>query len=332
LLFAVRVGSFADISDRGSDSVAHITKIGDKWRAEVCIDRKRKAKTFGTKREAKDWADSQELDGLLPHHTLRQAIEKYRPIAETHKGYQSELSRLNALEKKLDCIDTPLEMLKPSMFKAWRDARLKEVAPVSVRRELIILSAIFTQAITEWGWLHESPLEGVKWPAVGPARQRGITQEEITGIAGKLQEMRSGPQVADIFALSIETGMRLSEMLSLRWADVTEKSVLLRATKNGDARKVPLSLAAREVIKKRKKIDPESVFTLTTQVASKTFARAAEEAGHGDVHLHDARSEAITRMSKKVDVLELARIIGHRDLKSLLHYYAEPIDNIADKL
>ena len=47
---------------------------------------------------------------------------------------------------------------------------------------------------------------------------------------------------------------------------------------------------------------------------------------------HDARSEAITRLSKKLDVLALARIIGHRDIKSLMFYYAESADAMADRL
>jgi integrase len=63
-------------------------------------------------------------------------------------------------------------------------------------------------------------------------------------------------------------------------------------------------------------------------VASQTFRRATING----CHFHDARSEAVTRLSKKLDVLELARVIGHRDLKSLMLYYSSNPDDIADRL
>ena len=121
-------------------------------------------------------------------------------------------------------------------------------------------------------------------------------------------------------------------MLSLKWADVGEKSVLLRATKNGDARTVPLSERAREIIKTRSGIDPDDVFTVAPNVASHTFGRARDTTPHKTLHFHDARSEAITRLSKRLDVLQLARMIGHRDIKSLMIYYAESPEAIADRL
>lgn len=295
------------------------------------MDRRRRSKTFPTKREAKAWGDEQESKGILVRRTLRDAIREYYPIAESHKGKQAELSRLRALEK-VEFIDRALEQITPRMIAAYRDKRLQEVAPVSVRRELIILSAIFRTAVDEWHWLHSSPMEEVKKPPTSKARRRGIAQPEIDAILVELAKMRQGPQVAQMFRLSLETGMRLGEMVGLRWGDVDEKSVTLRSTKNGDVRKVPLSVAAREIIQSRQGLDPREVFTLSATVASKCFQRARDAAGHGDVHLHDARAEAITRLSKKLDVLQLARMIGHRDVKSLMFYYSESAEAMADRL
>ena len=321
----------SDISDRYSDKMAHIKKRGEKWFAEVCIDRKRRAKTFRTKREANAWANEQEEDGILAHHTLRDAIKRYRPISESHKGYQAELSRLKTLESA-SFADTPLEYLTPAMISAWRDARLALVAPVSVRREMIVLGAMLAIAVREWGWLRVNPLAGIRRPATSAPRRRGISQVEIDAITAELGKMRVGPQVAAMFALSIETGMRLSEIVGMTWVDVGEKAVTLRDTKNADTRKVPLSVRAREIIAARREIDPTQVFTLSAHVASKTFQRARTSAGCQGVHFHDARSEAITRLSKRLDVMQLAKMIGHRDLKSLMIYYAESAEEIADRL
>lgn len=311
--------------------MAHIRKYGDKWRAEVCVERKRRARTFTTKRDAVEWANEQESNGILAQHTLRDALKAYEPIAMSHKGSQAELSRLKSLAK-MRCVDLPLEFVTPAMLAAWRDARLKEVAPVSVRREMIVLGALFKLAVREWGWLRSSPLDRVTKPPTSKPRRRGISQAEIDAISAKLGLMRAGPQVAQMFLMSIETGMRLSELLALRWPDVAEKYCILRDSKNKDSRQIPLSMKAREIVEQRRKIDPASVFTLAPHVVSKTFQRARSEAGCPDVHFHDARSEAITRLSKKLDVLQLAKMIGHRDIKSLMFYYAESAESMADKL
>jgi integrase len=263
---------------------------------------------------------------------LRDVIERYRPIAESHKGSQSELSRLGSLLTKVKWVDTPLEYVSPAMVTEWRDARLKEVSSVSVRREMIILGAMFRLAINEWQWMRESPLRGVRRPATSKPRQRGISQEEIDAILAACENVRVGSQVAGMFKLSLETGMRLSELIQLRWSDVAEKYVRLPETKNGDSRDVPLSVIARQVLDERRGLDPEYVFTLSASVASQAFRRARDAAKCGGVHFHDARSEAITRLSKKLDVMQLARMIGHRDLKSLMIYYAESAEDIADRL
>lgn len=307
--------------------MAHIAKVGLKWRAEVCVDRKRQAKTFPTKREAVAWANVQEQDGILSRHTLAEALEKYKAIAQGHKGYQSELSRIRSLTAS--CLaKVPLDMITAAKIASWRDERLAQVAPVSVRREMIILSALLAVAVQEWGWLRSNPMATVKKPPTSVARRRGIAGAEIDQIVGNLAPMRAGPQVAQMFRLSLETAMRLGELVALRWPDVSDKTVRLRETKNGDVRIVSLSPAARAIIAERRNIDPETVFTLSAHVASKAFQRASVNG----VHFHDARGEAITRLSKKLDVLQLAKMIGHRDPKSLMHYYAESAEDIADRL
>jgi integrase len=311
--------------------MANISKRGARWRAEVCIDRKRKSKTFDTKREARAWSDEQEAAGLPDGHTLRQALEQYRPISKSRKGAQSELSRLKVLEAA-PFADTQLVDVTPAMVAAWRDARLGQVAPVSVRRELIILSAIFRTAVREWGWCRSNPCSTVTKPMAAPPRRRGMSDAEIAAACERLERTAHGRQVAGMLRLSVETGMRLGEICGLRWADIEAKVVTLPQTKNGDARRVPLSEAAREVIASRRGIDPDAVFTLAPYTASQVFRRAARSAGLVDVHFHDARSEAVTRLARKLDVMQLARMIGHRDLKSLMIYYAEKPEDIADRL
>jgi integrase len=135
------------------------------------------------------------------------------------------------------------------------------------------------------------------------------------------------------FELAIETGMRAGEIRTLDAANIDlERGVAkLELTKNGDAREVPLSSRAREIIGILK---PQSgaLLPMTAGVMDSTFRKLRKRAGILDLHFHDSRAEAATRLSAKVDVLTLARILGHRDVRSLMVYYRESAADIAKRL
>jgi integrase len=194
-----------------------------------------------------------------------------------------------------------------------------------------LLSSVFETATREWKWCASNPTRRVSKPRGSAARRRGIPTNTVAALAPNL----SGPfgtQVHRAFRLAIETGMRKGEILSLTWAQVSGAVVSLSDTKNGDSRAVALSVEALAVLEEQRGLDPVKVFTVDPASADTLFRKAVKRAGIQDLHFHDSRSEAITRLSKKLDVLELARQVGHRDLKSLLIYYAPSAADMARKL
>lgn len=79
--------------------------------------------------------------------------------------------------------------------------------------------------------------------------------------------------------------------------------------------------------------DEETVFGVSTASLDALFRKAKRLALIEDLHFHDTRREALTRLSKVFDVMELARISGHRDLRVLQNvYYAPSVQDLADKL
>jgi integrase len=63
------------------------------------------------------------------------------------------------------------------------------------------------------------------------------------------------------------------------------------------------------------------------------FRKARRRAGLEGFTFHDARGTALTRLSRLLGVLELARISGHRDLRTLMdHYYREAPEAVAARL
>jgi integrase len=72
---------------------------------------------------------------------------------------------------------------------------------------------------------------------------------------------------------------------------------------------------------------------LSTSTLDALFRKAKARALVEDLHFHDTRREALTRLSKVFDVMELARVSGHRDLRVLQNvYYAPAIGDLAAKL
>lgn len=109
--------------------------------------------------------------------------------------------------------------------------------------------------------------------------------------------------------------MRSGELLSLERAQVDLKKQVpqLDQTKNGGRRAVPLSKRAVSLFKALKDVDKVRMFTLTGTLRDVYFRHAKALAEVEGVAFHDARATALTFLAKKLSILELARMVGHRD-------------------
>lgn len=319
--------------------MASIRQRGKRWRAELYKDGKRESQSFRTKAEAIAWAHQREAEltgARLPDKSLAEALTKYaEEVAPTHKGERWEVLRCASL-KRHAMAKRRLASLTATELAEYRDERLRKVAPGTVRREMSFLRSVFDVALREWRWIRENPLDGVKKPTAPPSRKRRITDDEVDRVTLALgydggEPENASQRVALAFLFALETAMRAGEITGLRWDDVRDKSVHLPRTKNGDSREVPLSKRAREIIALLPK-DGEMVFSLRPEIRDALFRKARDRAEIPNLHFHDSRAEAIWKLSKKLDVMELARMIGHRDLRSLLWYYNTSADELADRL
>lgn len=319
--------------------MASIRRRGTSWRAELSKDGKRESCTFPTKREAVAWAQAREAELIgkaLPDRTVHDALEEYcRTVTPTHKGAKWEETRINLMQRSA-LASVRLPAIEAADIAAWKEWRLESVSGASVRREMTILKLVFDHARDELGWLRVNPMQGVKRPAKPRDRKRRVTQDEIDRVTLALGYDGGAPQTAsDYTALAwhfaIETAMRSGEILGLTWDKVLPRKVILPDTKNGDKREVPLSTRAREIIAllPTKRAVP---FYVKSATRDKIFRDAVKRTGIPDLHFHDSRSEAIWRLSKKLPVLDLARAIGHRDIKSLMIYYETDADDLSAML
>ncbi|MBR7945372.1 integrase [Burkholderia cenocepacia] len=376
--------------------MAAITKRGPyQWRAQV---RRRgypaQSKTFETKAEAEAWAkmiESEMSRGVWVSRseaeatTLYEALERYEEeISATKKGAVQEQSVLKSC-KALDLARRPLASIRSSDIATLRDEWLKSYKPATVLRRLAVLSHVFNIARKEWGMESLSnPVELVRKPQPNNARTRRVATTDLSPSSKKDDEPESERGAEDgeielalaasnsellppIVWLATETAMRRSEIVSLQWehVDLKRRVAHLPATKNGDARDVPLSPRAVAVLqalwdtqastgKKTLEHDEiartDRVFTIRADAVTRAFERAVarartqyldicKEAGRRpnpkfltDLRFHDLRHEATSRLASIFPLHELTKITGHKDPRMLMRYYHPKAEDLAKRL
>lgn len=269
-------------------------------------------------------------------------------LAHFRKGARWDIVRINSLLENAEFMKRRISVLQPADIRAWRDERVKQVKAISVKRELGLISGVFRHAINEWSYPFPfNPCHEVSRPQITGKikRERRWSQDEIDALCKACDYDPATPPKAQLdyvpwgLLLMIETAMRPSEFCNARVADVhlAQRYVHVIDSKNGDDRKVPLSSRAITILatltRDKKPTDP--VFPITSQTLGVYYRKARKAAGLADSNLrfYDAKHEGISRMAGKFrDAVELSKVTGHRDLKSLSTYYNPHVEELADKL
>ncbi|MCY1213649.1 Tyrosine recombinase XerC [compost metagenome] len=326
--------------------MASISRRGDRWQVRV---RRRgfplEVKTFTTRQGAERWARSIEIEidrgsyvsrSEAESTTLGDVLERYIvDVCPSMRGGTEDAIRLRAMGRtKLAKLS--MAALTPMAVAAYRDERLKQVQPGTVIRELAYLSAIINHARREWGINITNPVASVRKPPTPQGRDRVLTTEEESHLLAALAPAgRRNPWLRPMAILSLETAMRRGELLQLHWQniDLDSQTAFLPMTKNGTARTVPLSRRAVDLLRELPRCIDGSVFPINAPAHHKAFKRACKRAGLVDLHWHDLRHTAITRLATKLpNLIELAAVSGHRSLTMLKRYYHPSAVELAKKI
>lgn len=327
----------------------YIRKVKGGHRVEVERLGVRDSATFKTRAQASSWGAAREAEilatkrGAYPRKTLADAIDRYtREVSPTKRGARAEGLRFDALRRDYpELAGKILSEITTPDWVAWRAARLKLVSPGSVRRDVNLFRNLFTVARKEWRWCGESPFVGFTVPSDNPPRERRVSMLEVKRlcrwlgyVTGKVEGKQQ--EVALAFLLALRTGMRAGELLQLNDSTVDLARRVARVSHKtqhltGRPREIPLTKHAARLLKPM--MGRGEVFSVSSKSLDALFRKARKALLIEDLHFHDSRAEALTRLARKVDVMTLARISGHKDLKLLLStYYRESAEDIAARL
>lgn len=346
---------------------AVVRKVGFSTRSEIFPTRKR-AETWAKKIESEMENHTYRDQAKFKTEDVGSIFERFRDevcqpsldaikagkkpaeagLSHFRKGARWDIVRINSLLENAEFMKRRITDLQPSDIRAWRDGRVKEVKAISVKRELGLISGVFRHAINEWSYPFPfNPCHEVSRPQITGKikRDRRWSQLEIDAICKACDYDPERPPKAQLdfvpwgLLLMIETAMRPSEFCGARVADVhlEQRYVHVIDSKNGDERKVPLSSRAITILATltRDKRPTDTVFPITSHTLGVYYRKARKAAGLADANIrfYDAKHEGISRMAPKFrDAVELSKVTGHRDLKSLSVYYNPHVEELADKL
>ena len=326
--------------------MASIRQRNGRWQARV---RRQgfpvETKSFTSKAEAERWARSMETEmdrgvycnrSVAESMTLGDLLKKYaEEVSPDKRGGKEEAIRLNAMRRHRMC-QLSMANLTPKAVAEYRDERLKTCGPNTIIRDLAMLSSAINHARKEWGVMVVNPVALVRKPAAPQGRDRVLNDEEESRLLAALAPQgRRNVYVRPLAIVALETAMRRGELLALRWQDVDlhRRVAFLPLTKNGRARTVPLSLRAVATLESMPRSIGGQVFPITSAAMEAAFKKATERAGLRDLHFHDLRHTATTRLATKLDnVLELSAVTGHTDLRMLKRYYHPKAEDLARKI
>ena len=324
-----------------------------RWWVQIQVAGQRPSGTFDTKAQATAWAARKATElramrsgraGLVK--TLRDALRRYaEEVSPSKRGERWEVIRLQAFETPVHAplpLGKKLADLTPEDVAMWRDARLAKVARGTVLRDLTLLASVLEHARREWGWLDVNPAQGVRRPAQPDHRDRVITGRETRVMMRQLgwptrqpdgvRRVRTVQQAAAVtFVLALMTGMRAGELCGLKPGDVMPDHLKIRSGKTGK-RDVPLTPTAVRVLQMLDGWSGDTLLGIKAQTLDAFFRRARDKAGLSGFTFHDTRRTAATRMSKRVDVLMLCKIMGWTNPQMAMTYYAPTMAHMKSML
>ncbi len=302
--------------------------------------------TFDRKTDAKNWATQTEAaiqegrhfkNNLSKKYTLSDLIDRYiADVLPTKPKMLNEQTRqLLRWKKELGCY--LLSDISPSLIAEVRDRLLAEEgrpgirrSPSTVVRYMAALSHAFTIAVKEWAWLDSNPVNKVRRPKEPRGRVRFLNDDDLFRLLDACEQSKTR-NLYPIVMLAVSTGMRLGEILSIRWEnlDLDKGFVILEQTKNGERRRVPIEgPVLSEMVCRRKNIDLKTGLIFHSLHSKKkpasirgAWLKALDTAGINDFRFHDLRHCAASYLVMSgASLAEIAEVLGHKTLQMVKRY------------
>lgn len=301
--------------------------------------------------DARQWAAKIETDIRAGRHFGQGKRHTFNDLADEYESHAKDLDRLNYWRKVFG--EDSLDAITPARISKERDKLLSEetrnfAAPAAydpeldsqrprakrtgatVNRYLAALSSCMSYGVKTLEWIERNPCERVKKPSESKGRVRFLSDDERIRL---LEACRSHPELYLAVVLSLTTGARQGEVMSLRWRqiDFARQVIVLHKTKNGETRSVPLVGEALSLLQDRSKVrslHDDRIFPSRPRARKSEYLdlnqpwrTALKTAGITNFHWHDLRHTAASYLAMSgISLVEIAKVLGHRTLAMVARY------------
>jgi len=290
--------------------------------------------------------------------TFRQACDEW--LAYIEHDRKRRPSTVSDYRNTVNCYllpgfgeDTSVEDISVADVDAYRSGLVAEgrLSDRTINKSLVLLHGIFKRAQREHG-LSANPAAGAERQ---PYRRSGDFQVLDAAEVAQLAACAEDAQDAAMFTVAAFTGLRLGELLALRWTDVdfTNRLVHVRRSyvlghedtpKSGRVRSVPMidqAGRALDGLSRRGRFtgDDDRVFVneagdvLSQDRLRPRYRAALERAGLALIRFHDLRHTFGTLAVQAFPLSDVKAYMGHADISTtMLYVHHVPQHDAADKL
>ncbi len=262
------------------------------------------------------------------NHTFTELVGKY---VEWVQGRQAKTSieadsyRINRIAQYFN--DKPIKQFNTHITEQFQtDLINRQLKPSTINKYLAIVRHMFTKAV-DWEMVDEDTLRRVrrvKLLPVNNTRLRFLSKEECQALINACYNYLKA-----IVIIALYTGMRKREILLLLWenVDLNHGFILLKITKNGERREIPINETVRRVfLCLPRRLDVPYVFYNPKNGKpwgdiKRSFNTACRRAGIRDFHFHDTRHTFASHLIMSgIDLTTVKELLGHKDIKMTLRY------------
>lgn len=342
--------------------MATIEKRGPyQFRVKIRLKGTSLTETFESRDAAEAWALEQEAKILQDPTQYRSEYERrlyaksktvddilcrYRDeVTPSKKGADTETIRINAmLTTHLASVSlADLSATSVHDYITERSRKMVNGRPLSgstINRELNVLSHALNVARKRWGWAVSNPIPDIERPKSNRHRTRRLIDDEEARLMTECEKARN-PWLPVIVRIAIETAMRRSELLAIKWkhVDLNRHIIHVPDSKNGKVRTTPLTeIASSTLTNWNNKSDSENeqfIFgEVTRDALKKSYQRAVRRAKIEGLTFHDLRHEATSRFFEMhgLDLHEVMASTGHSHATMTERYTHLNAQKISSKL
>ncbi len=254
----------------------------------------------------------------IPFHYLADIYLDYIKVNGTARTYEVEKYKNKTLKQFFE--GYTIQEITPEMIERFKTELSAKVSQQTVNRYLTTLRAMFNKAI-QWGYLKDSPMNKVEFFREPPGRLRFLNPEEIQKLIDSSPE-----HLRPIIIVALNTGLRKSEILSLRWdqIDFVHNVITVIGKKTGERRIIPMNKTVKTTLMKLPRTS-EYIFPgpkgKPIQSIKKSFKTACKKAGIENFRFHDLRHTfASYLVMAGVDLRTVAQLLGHKTLRMVMRY------------